>query len=246
MTRIPKNESVNDVIAQTRDSLSSNAGDVSDQTSSAKDILVVAKRAASMLESKLTEFFGPDGPPSLSLTSLMYYFEAEDELKNPSWKRRKHRFFPGIDIAKMDELYDKMVLAKLGYAETVEEVQETLSKDHNSELVYATVESLPNKPSHFIAVPRDQSSWSPYLEVTIVVCGTKSMSDVLSDLLCHEGEYRGGFAHTGIMESGQLLVEKHTPLLERLKSLTNKRKIKLTLIGVSHLQNRIHHTPWIC
>jgi hypothetical protein len=106
-------------------------------------------------------------------------------------------FFPWIDIAMMDDLYTKMTLAKLGYAETVEEIQQSLAENYNSELVYATVESNPNKPSHFIAVPRDQSSWSPYLEVMVVVCGTKSMSDVLSDLMCDEGEYRGGLAHIG-------------------------------------------------
>lgn len=233
LTSSTPKESLNDVVEQARSSMAGTVGDVNDQTTSAKDILDVAQRAVNMLDARLRDFFGSDGLPALSLTSLMYYLEFEDELKNPSWKRRKHRFFPGIDIAKMDELYEKMVLAKLGYADTVEEIQETLAKDYNAELVYATVESLPNKPSHFIAIPRDQSSWSSTLEVMIVVCGTKSISDVLSDLLCDEGEYRGGYAHIGIKEAGEWLVEEHTPLLEKLRTLTKKRKLKLTLVGHS-------------
>jgi hypothetical protein len=57
--------------------MSVNAGDVSDKTASAREILDVAIRAGKMLESRLSTFFGPEGPPALSLTSLIYYLEAE-------------------------------------------------------------------------------------------------------------------------------------------------------------------------
>jgi hypothetical protein len=114
----------------------------------------------------------------------MYYVEKEDERKNPSWKRRKHRFFPGIDMDMMDECYEKLLLARLGYADTVQQIKDELKRDYNSELVYCALESLPNKPAHFVAVKRDQSRWSNELEVLVVVCGTKSITDVITDLLC--------------------------------------------------------------
>jgi hypothetical protein len=45
--------------------------------------------------------------------------------------------------------------------------------------------------------------------------------------------YRGGLAHAGITEAGHWLVEKHNGLFQKLRELTNKKKIKLTLVGHS-------------
>jgi hypothetical protein len=224
------NDSIDDVVEQVREM--KGRGDVQDQED-ITELYNVARECLAMLDSKLDTFFGEKGRPSLYLTSMVYFIEREDEIKNPSWKRRKHRFFPGIDMAKMDDCYDKMVLSALSYADSVEKIREQLRQEHNSELVYCSLVSRPNKPAHFIAVKRDQSKWSNELEILLVVRGTQSVTDVVTDLLCDAAPYRGGLAHAGITTSGQWLVKKHTGLLDRLKKLTKKRKIKLTIVGHS-------------
>ncbi|KAL3922567.1 MAG: hypothetical protein SGARI_006421 [Bacillariaceae sp.] len=197
------------------------------------EIFDVAKKCSQMLDSQMHDFFGDEVPPPLYLTSLMYFIEKQDQVKTPSWKRRKHRFFPGIDMSEMDDSYEKMLLAKLGYEDSIDTIRDVLKEDYNSELVYCSNVSRPNKPAHFVAVKRDQSRWSNELEVLVVVCGTKSITDVITDLLCDASPYRGGLAHSGITESGQWMVEKHRDLLVKLRELTNKKRIKMTLVGHS-------------
>ena len=148
------NHSIDDVVTQVRDM--NGRGDVQDQTSM-MEVFYVAKRCAEIIDTKLDAFFGEDGPPPVYLPSWIYFVEKEDERKNPSWKRRKHRFFPGIDMDMMDECYEKLLLAQLGYADTVQQIKDELKNDYNSELVFCALESLPNKPAHFVAVKRDQS-----------------------------------------------------------------------------------------
>ena len=222
--------SIDDVVLQVRDM--SGRGEVQDHVD-ASEVFRVAKRCVEMLDSKMHAFFGEDGPPPLYLTSMMYFIEQQDEMKNPSWKRRKHRFFPGIDMNEMDDIHEKMLLARLGYEDDIEKIRETLKTLYNSELVYCSTVSKPNKPAHFVAVKRDQSRWSNALEVLVVVCGTKSITDVITDLLCDVASYRGGLAHDGILDSGKWLVKERKELLDKLRELTNKKRINMTLVGHS-------------
>jgi Lipase (class 3) len=224
------NDSIDNVVEQVRGMRG--RGEVQDQAD-VVEVYNIAKKCAQMLDSKLDAFFGEEGPPPLHLTNMMYYIERQDELKNPSWKRRKHRFFPGIDMSEMDDCYEKMLLARLGYEDDIEVIRDSLKKNYNSELVYCSSVSKPNKPAHFVAVKRDQSRWSNELEVLVVVCGTKSITDVITDLLCDTAPYKGGLAHSGILESGKWLVEEHSGLLDKLRELTNKKRVNLTLIGHS-------------
>jgi len=224
------NESISDVLEQVRDM--SGRGDIQD-VSTVMEVLDVAKRCQKMLDSRIGGFFGEKGLPPLQLQQLFYFIEREDEIKNPSWKRRKHYFFPGVDIQQMDDLNEKLKLTDLAYTDTIEEIRDRLDVECNSELVYCSLESLPNRPAHFIAVKRDQSPCNKELEVLLVVCGTKRITDVITDLLCDEEPYRNGYAHSGIRESGQWIAKKHSDLLEKLRTLANKKKIKLTLLGHS-------------
>ncbi|VEU36834.1 unnamed protein product [Pseudo-nitzschia multistriata] len=210
----------------------SGRGDIQD-ASTVVEVLDVAKRCQKMLDSKLGEFFGTDGFPPLQLQQLFYFIEREDEVKNPSWKRRRHYFFPGIDMKQMEDLNEKLKLTDLAYADTEDEVRDRLQKEYNSELVYCSLDGLPNKPAHFIAVERDQSPWNTELEVLLVVCGTKRITDVITDLLCVAEPYRDGYAHSGICESGRWIARKHVKLFEKIRLLSNKKKIKLTLLGHS-------------
>ncbi|OEU07902.1 alpha/beta-hydrolase [Fragilariopsis cylindrus CCMP1102] len=225
-----KVESLNDVIEEVKGM--SGRGDIQDNNTIV-EVFNVAKRCHNMLDSQLNEFFGEKGSPPLYLTNLIYYIEREDEIKNPTWKRRKHYFFPGIDIAQMDDLNEKLKLTDLAYEDTIDEIRDRLDIEYNSELVYCSLESLPNKPAHFIAVKRDQSPRSKELEVLLVVCGTKRITDIITDLICDATVYREGFAHYGIRDSGQWIANEHSDLFEKLRVLANKKKIKLTLLGHS-------------
>ena len=67
----------------------------------------------------------------------------------------------------------------------------------------------------------------------MVVRGTRTVSDALTDAMMEATDYRGGKTHRGILQSGRYLVERHTELLEKLCQLAGKRKVKLTLVGHS-------------
>eukprot|EP00592_Proboscia_alata_P014162 CAMPEP_0194392408 /NCGR_PEP_ID=MMETSP0174-20130528/121681_1 /TAXON_ID=216777 /ORGANISM="Proboscia alata, Strain PI-D3" /LENGTH=590 /DNA_ID=CAMNT_0039187779 /DNA_START=39 /DNA_END=1811 /DNA_ORIENTATION=+ len=186
----------------------------------------------------------------LNPTSLWYYLEREDELKNPSWKRRKHRYYPTVDVTKLEELNDALYLSELSYENSVEEIREGLKKfgsvDPSSqrnntirgqwELIFCTIDSLPEKPSHYVAVKRDTSKSifgsTSTLQVLLVVRGTKSVEDVITNVLMEAVEYRDGEAHAGIVRAGKYLVEKHKPLLESL--LANGRQTKIDLLCIGH------------
>ena len=118
----------------------------------------------------------------LTPTAIGYYFEYEDERKNPSWKRRMHRFCPGIDMDKIEELYEALELANLSYVDTVDEIKQGLAESKiPGELVYAQVKSQPGEPAHFIAVRTDKSaSWNAPLHVLMGVRGTKSLADAVT------------------------------------------------------------------
>ena len=223
-------DSLNDVLEQVRDI--SGRGEIQD-VSTVFQVLELAKQCRETLDSKISAHFGEEGLPQVQLQQLLYYIEKEDEIKNPSWKRRKHYFFPGIDIDLMDDLNEKLKLTDLAYSDTIDEIQSRLDEEWNSELIYCSLESLPNKPAHFIAVKRNQPYWNSELEVILVVCGTKQITDVITDLLCDAEPYRDGFAHSGIRDCGQWIAEKHGDLLEKLRILSKKKKIKLTLLGHS-------------
>jgi len=177
---------------------------------------------------------------NLSPTAMLYYLEREDEVKNPSWQRRRHRFLPGIKSSRIHELNDFLDLAYLSYVDTAEEIKEGLEKFKTPyDLVYSNVRSSPGKPANFVAVKRDQSSsmpmkkTSPNLRVIIGIRGTKSAADAITDLLCDTVDYKGGKAHSFILESGKYIAEQHRDLLEDLRKKAGKKQVKLTLIGHS-------------
>jgi len=74
---------------------------------------------------------------------------------------------------------------------------------------------------------------SPNLRVIIGVRGTKSAADALTDLLCDTVEYKGGKAHSFILESGKYIANLHRDLLEELRIKAGKKQVKLTLLGHS-------------
>jgi hypothetical protein len=195
------------------------------------------------------KFSNIEGMDKIDATSFLYFLEAEDQKKNPSWKRRKHRFCNGLELDTVHALHDALYLAEVAYSDSVEEIQKGVEsyKGGPYELVFATCEGKPREPAHFIAIKKESSNTQQqkrsgffggsggdsYLEVVLVVRGTKELSDMLSDALLEASEYRDGLAHDGIMKSGKFLVEKHLPVLNHLLEKSDRNKIKLTLIGHS-------------
>jgi Lipase (class 3) len=185
-------------------------------------------------------YMGSIDASKISPTALYYYVEHEDEVKNPSWKRRMHRYYPGIDVSKMQEINDACDLAFMAYADNADEIQEALAHFRIPyALVSANVVSQPGKPASFLAVKKKlinddsfSSSSSP-LEVLLCVRGTKTIADAVTDVICNVEPYRGGTAHALILQSGRYLAQEYAPLLHQLLKLSGKSNINLILIGHS-------------
>ena len=54
-----------------------------------------------------------------------------------------------------------------------------------------------------------------------------------TDLICEDVDFRGGKAHSFIVNSGKFIVEKHTHMLQEILRNSGKSKLKLTLVGHS-------------
>ena len=222
---------VKDLVIQVREQ--TKQGHDQDNTSF-YDIFQMLQSHKEDLEEVMNKYMAKIDVASLDPTAVFYYMEYEDERKNPSWKRRIHRFCSSIDIRMLEELHRTMEISKLCYGESVEDIKLGLECGPVPyELVYADLSSKPGQPAHIVAIKRNQSLWSSKLEVLIGVRGTKSIADALTDLMCDTEQYKDGKAHAYILKSGKYLVQKHTKLLEELLQKSGKSKIKLSLVGHS-------------
>jgi hypothetical protein len=165
-------------------------------------------------------------------------------------------------VAKVEELNEALLLSELSYADGVEEVRAGLEALHRGgreekgnsinkpqwELLFCDTESRPSEPSHFLAIQKNASPYDDVLHVLMVVRGTKSMSDLITDAMMAASDYEyaipcegkdgedsilRGKAHSGMQLSGRYLVDRHLTLLSTLLQLSKKRKIDITLIGHS-------------
>jgi hypothetical protein len=198
--------------------------------------------------------------------ALHYFLEYEDSIKTPSWKRRMHRYQRDVEVAKVEELNEALILSELSYADSVDDIRTGLEKLYHGEkatederqkvrnkpqweLLFCDLESRPNQPSHFLAIQKNASPYDDILHVLMVVRGTKTMSDLITDAMMeaadyeyvHPGSYDDannpnilcGKAHGGMQESGKYLVDRHQKLLSTLLQLSKKRKLEITLVGHS-------------
>ena len=179
----------------------------------------------------------------LNPLSFNYFSEKDESIKTSSWKRRQHRYMDEFEFEKIFALHDALYLAEASYLDSVEDITDALRdyKGGSYLLVYCQVEAEPREPAHFIAIKkgkRKQTGPFPWqkenvLELLMVVRGTKEISDMLSDCLLESREYRGGFAHDGVCQSGLYLVEKHTEFFEHLLKESGRESIRLSLVGHS-------------
>lgn len=148
-------DSISRVVAQVREETSQGA--LYDKIS-INDIFATISSHKSLIESVADKYTSDIDLSKLTPTGLFYFLEREDEIKNPSWKNRIHRFCPGIDIDKVADLNQYLNLTLLAYADTADEIQEgLLSGCCPAELVFVDLKSEPGKPAHFIAVKNETS-----------------------------------------------------------------------------------------
>ena len=117
----------------------------------------------------------------------------------------------------------------------MKQFRDGLAKFQNNswEILYGTTDSVPDLPANFLLIhkqlaPLEEPSFKTFFEakkqsevlVTLVVRGTKHISDVLSDGLLEAKDYRGGKAHGGILSSGKNLAEYYLPKLKELHRTT--------------------------
>jgi hypothetical protein len=182
--------------------------------------------------------------------AMIYYLGMEDARKNPTWKRRQHLMYDRVSKPLVLELHDALYASQLTYVDTLKDFRKGLEKFRNNtwELVSGTVESLPDTPAHFLIVHKHLSplqgstlqSLLPWekkkddeIQLALLVRGTKHLSDALADGLLEPQEYRGGYAHGGILKSGLSLFKKHLPTLKKLLEVSKRKKIRLFLVGHS-------------
>jgi hypothetical protein len=213
------------------------------------DFVYILGDAFKKVMDQLKSTFGDilDGLDGLIAVSMIYYAGEEDARKNPTWKRRQHRFYDHISNELVLQLHDALYLSQLSYVDTVEDFQNGLATFQNNtwELLYGTTESLPHMPAHFLCIhkqlaPLQKPSWLPWktikddeIQVGLVVRGTKHIADALADGMLEPVEYRGGHAHGGMLMTGKALVEKHLPRLKELLKYSGRKKIRLYLVGHS-------------
>jgi hypothetical protein len=209
-------------------------GDV-DETRSTVELVNLFLTTQEEVKQHITASLGFLDLKGFDPTSMFYYLENEDAVKNPSWKRRRHRYCKGVDVSVVNGLNDALHLAEISYMNTVDEIKAQLMERAKDkwELIYCQLDSLPEKPSHYLAIKKGQSRWDPQLEILMAVRGTNSVPDLFTDALLDDVDYKDGKAHAGILRSGQYLVGKHRELLLSLLEKSKKKEIKLTLVGHS-------------
>jgi hypothetical protein len=175
-----------------------------------------------------------------------YYAAHIDSIRNPTWKRRMHRFYDRLTKKELIQLYEGLYLSALAYAPTVKDFQDKLDKfqDGSFDLLHGSTRSLPNLPASFLLIhkqlaplkePSLKDFFFPKKEsevlVVLVVRGTKDVADLLADGLLAPTEYRGGLVHEGLLHAGKGIAEKYLPILKDVHEQSGRDKLKLVLVG---------------
>lgn len=80
-------------------------------------------------------------------------------------------------------------------------------------------------PRHFVAIDKEMKS------IVVAIRGTNSISDIITDLLCDNAPFAGGYAHGGMKEAAEAL---YTAILPTLKKLLTQYPIySIVLTGHS-------------
>jgi Lipase (class 3) len=150
-----------------------------------------------------------------------------------------------LDI--IEQNLDAIPLTQLAYADTMDEIQkglQTLSSDpggqYHYELIQCDLNSAPAQPAHFYAIRTDRNTGKhdsdTYIDVVVVIRGTKTVADAITDLLCDTQPYHHwGKAHSYILESGRYIANLYKTIFLNLLTSTEKNvsQINVTIYGHS-------------
>jgi len=227
-------EAIQTLVGQMRKDKKDN-GNLNSEAFSMEDMLAKLKTYSTMIQEVADKYVSDINFDKLTPTSLLYYLEHEDEIKNPSWKNRIHRFCTAVKVEEMERLNQDLVWSHLSYADTEEEIQKGCAEHPvPSELAVCELESRPGEPAYFIAIPKQQDSmpWAP-LDVIMAVRGTKSLEDAITDIICDAAPYRDGKAHQYIIKAGTHVFEQSKPILEDMAAKLGRSKIRIRMVGHS-------------
>ena len=159
----------------------------------------------------------------------------------------------------IDSNPDAIALAQLAYADTMEQFRDGLQHlpsqgRYEYELIHCDLKSEPGKPAHFYTIRRSvphnhtplttagphQSDGSTTtnttntLDVVLVIRGTKTVADAITDLLCDTQPYhRWGKAHSYILDSGRYIANLYQKTFDDLLNNQNISNINVTIYGHS-------------
>ena len=188
--------------------------------------------------------------------AIPYFAMVHDATNSPLQKRRLHRFYETLTKDDWIDLHDALYLSQLAYVDTIEQFETGLANfDNNSwTKLYGTTQSLPDLPASFLLLHKEldpeeileqlrppktlleqiQNFVAPdetsEVLVILLVRGTKHVADFLQDGLLEPEEYKGGYAHGGILASGKNLAAQYLPKLQDLQQVTRKYRIANTAI----------------
>lgn len=236
------------IIAARKMANSKEGGDDSMKTSDSSAALDKFLKELNFVNETLEKNFSHLKLEDLNPLALLYYLETEDSKKNPSWKRRKHRFLPDIDKTTVYGIHDALYLSELSYLDTKEEIEagvKNFAGAASYELIYCSVKGQPREPANYIVIQKESEEkeekggfffWGDdkeALEVVLVIRGTKEIGDVLSDCMLDASEYRDGISHQGVTQSGKFVVDKHLELLQYILKESGRKTLNLKIVGHS-------------
>jgi hypothetical protein len=187
------------------------------------------------------------------LIQLLFFMDYEEEVKNPVWKRRQHRHYRALTTPEAEGLYPGLYLAYLAYTTTCQSVYQHSQQFGGGAwaLRNCSMEVKPHNPAHFVLVrkpyetmldlgpldflnhPIRALSGEDTLEVALVIRGTKTIGDMLTDSVLKPVDYRDGLAHEGILRAAKWLYETYREDLRQLLEDSGRRRLKLWLVGHS-------------
>ena len=175
--------------------------------------------------------------------------DHEEATKNPVWKRRTHRHYRSMTTEEAEALHPGLFLSQLSYTKSCQEVDKFSQQLGGGiwTMRNCTMESKPYNPAHFLLVHKMYNDIpdlgildflnypfrSDVLQVALIIRGTKTIGDMITDSVLKATDYRGGKVHDGILRAARWVTEMYQDDLKGLLEASGKKKMKLWLVGHS-------------
>eukprot|EP00511_Aplanochytrium_stocchinoi_P010301 CAMPEP_0204862888 /NCGR_PEP_ID=MMETSP1348-20121228/2895_1 /ASSEMBLY_ACC=CAM_ASM_000700 /TAXON_ID=215587 /ORGANISM="Aplanochytrium stocchinoi, Strain GSBS06" /LENGTH=418 /DNA_ID=CAMNT_0052013037 /DNA_START=343 /DNA_END=1599 /DNA_ORIENTATION=+ len=212
--------------------------------------LLEAVRGLTDAAKQLNTRFG-DGKIPLSVVNtpgLHYYLEHTESIQTPTWKRRKHLFCPKAKTEAVKKVRQYAHMTDIAYLYTRTEIQQSLDEMTRKkllvnngggggvwEIIHSDMNAMPGKPAHYFTVFHPNDNTAP--EAYLVIRGTFSIPDIITDTQLDEVPFYDGSAHSGMQSSGIWIAEVYAKTLSELENVKRSailnKPMKVKLIGHS-------------